>query len=89
TAENVPSLQGGRNRHETSEFMQSNWTPAMRFAAGAVGGGLAIYGLSCSGVTGKATAALGLGLLARGLTNTEVSEWANAGPVREVVGIER
>jgi len=35
---NISSLQGGSTRQEVSEFMQENWTPALRIGAGALAG---------------------------------------------------
>lgn len=71
-AGDVPGLQGGvRRPGERSEFMQSNWSPAARFLAGAAGGALTLFGLKRRGVLGATASTLGLGLLARGITNTE------------------
>ena len=53
-----PNLRGGSQREEHSEFIQQNWSPAARFGAGAVG-----IGLSAVGAT----------LLARSVTNSEIS----------------
>ena len=58
TAANVSNLQWGSQREEHSEFMQQNWSPAARFGAGAVGIGLR---------------AVGATLLARSVTNSEIS----------------
>jgi len=44
-----------------------NWTPATRVAASAIGGGLVLYGLTAPHRWSKATAALGIGLLTRGI----------------------
>ncbi|HJZ67248.1 MAG TPA: BON domain-containing protein [Blastocatellia bacterium] len=72
-AGDVPGLQGGvRRPGERFEFMQSNWSPAARFLAGAVGGALTLFGLKRRGVLGTTASTLGLGLLARGVTNTEM-----------------
>lgn len=69
----IPELQGGADRPGIrNEFLQRNWSPAARTVAGAVGGGLALYGLSSRTPVGLATGAIGLGLLARGVTNREM-----------------
>jgi CBS domain-containing protein len=86
-AGNISSLQGSSQvRREQWEFMQSNWSPAARLVASAVGGGLAIYGLKASGPLAKATCTLGFGLLARGLSNKEVSSWADFSGARRAIG---
>ncbi len=75
SAEDVPSLQGGRERDERWELMQNNWAPAWRLIAGAAGTGLALWGARARDhrVTGTALGLLGLGLLARGITNRETT----------------
>jgi hypothetical protein len=68
--EAVPSLQGGHRRTpESSTVLGENWTPALRVAAIAGGGLLALYGLRSRSGTGTAFAALGIALCARGATN--------------------
>jgi CBS domain-containing protein/osmotically-inducible protein OsmY len=56
--------EGARAR---MDFLQKNWTPATRVAASAIGGGLVLYGLTAPHRWSKATAALGIGLLTRGI----------------------
>jgi osmotically-inducible protein OsmY len=74
TGEHVPDLQGGRPRQgQKSELMQSNWSPATRFLASAVGGGLVLYGMRAGGPAAKATASVGACLLTRGIANKEVT----------------
>ena len=63
----VSSLQGGTpHPGETPELMQSNWSPAIRFLAGIGGGALALYGARRKDIF---SAAVGLGLVTRSLTN--------------------
>jgi CBS domain-containing protein len=82
-AEGVPALQGGpARRGSRSEFMQTSWSPAARFAATAIGGGIALYGLKSKGAIAKAAATVGLGLAARGVTNKEVTKWTGFGDRR-------
>jgi CBS domain-containing protein len=77
-AENVPDLQGGQqHRGKRIELMQSNWSPATRFLASAVGGGLILYGIRARGPMAKATATVGAGLLTRGISNKEISSWTD------------
>jgi hypothetical protein len=72
-AGDIPGLQGGTERSgERFELMQSNWSPAARFLAGAAGGALALFGAKRRGILGATAGTLGLGLLARGVTNAEV-----------------
>ena len=70
----VSSLQGGSGRSEIrSEFMQENWTPALRGAALLGGGTLTAYGLLQGWLRRRpaamALAAAGVTLFMRGLTN--------------------
>ena len=63
----VSSLQGGTPHHgETPELMQSNWSPGIRFLAGIGGGALTLYGARRKDIF---SAAVGLGLVTRSLTN--------------------
>jgi CBS domain-containing protein len=78
-SENIPDLQGGIQRTgQRSELMQSNWSPATRFMAGAVGGSMMLYGMRAQGPVAKASAALGAGLLTRGIANKEISSLVGA-----------
>jgi uncharacterized membrane protein len=63
----VSSLQGGTPHHgETPELMRSNWSPGIRFLAGIGGGALTLYGARRKDIF---SAAVGLGLVTRSLTN--------------------
>ena len=87
-AGNVPDLQGGSERHgQRSEFMQSNWSPTARLIAGAVGGGLVLYGLRARGPIAKASATVGAGLLTRGIANKEITSWTDINGARRVLGV--
>ncbi|HYC43534.1 MAG TPA: SRPBCC family protein [Noviherbaspirillum sp.] len=69
-AEGVPSLQGeGRPRQRHTSIMQANWPPAWRAVATVGGGALGAYGLRQRSALGLAAAAVGIGLLARGMAN--------------------
>lgn len=71
-AGDISSLQSGAPRPgETSELMQSNWSPAIRFLAGIGGGALTLYGARRKDVF---SAAVGLGLVTRSLTNMEMKD---------------
>jgi uncharacterized membrane protein len=63
----VSSLQGGTPHHgATPELMQSNWSPAIRLLTGIGGGALTLYGARRKDIF---SAAVGLGLVTRSLTN--------------------
>ena len=71
-AAGVSSLQGGIPHHgETPELMQSSWSPAIRFLTGIGGGALALYGARRKDIF---SAAVGLGLITRSLTNLEMKD---------------
>lgn len=74
SAGGIPGLQGGTGREERFEFMQQNWSPAARFGAGAFGLGLS---------------ALGATLIARSVTNTNLSRLTGAGAGRMAVTIDK
>jgi hypothetical protein len=66
-----PALQGGRRRPgPRPDFLQNNWRPTTRLLACAAGGLLTAYGLTRSAPTACVLGTVGLGLVARGLTNT-------------------
>jgi len=66
----VPSLQGeGRPRHPRSSVLEANWPPAWRAVAAVSGGALGAYGMRHRTAIGLAAAAVGIGLLARGIAN--------------------
>jgi uncharacterized membrane protein len=73
----ISSLQGGIPHHgETPELMQSNWSPAIRFLAGIGGCALALYGARRKNLF---SAAVGLGLVTRSLTNMEMEDLIGLG----------
>lgn len=70
----IPALQGESPRPgETPEILQASWTPAVRVLGGAAGGALAIYGAAKRDPLGAVAGLLGAGLLARAITNMELS----------------
>jgi uncharacterized membrane protein len=76
-AENIPSLQGGiPHTGKTYELMQSNWAPAFRFLMGIGGGALALYGARRKDIFSAAT---GLGMITRSLTNMEMKDLIGLG----------
>jgi uncharacterized membrane protein len=68
----VSSLQGGTpHQDETPELMQSNWSPGIRFLAGIGGGALTLYSARRKDIF---SAAVGLGLVTRSLTNMRMKD---------------
>jgi uncharacterized membrane protein len=81
-----PALQGSTARPEARfELLQRNWSPAARLLAGTAGGALAAYGMRRRGPLGATLGIVGLGLLARGLTNREMRDLLGVG---EAEGVE-
>ena len=88
--DDVPALQGaGRRTGQTSELGQERWSPAFRFAAGTVGAGMTLLGLRRLGLLGTATAAAGVGLLARGVSNRPVRRLTGVGAGRRAVDFQK
>jgi hypothetical protein len=76
----VPALQGGARRSgERAEFLQQNWSPAARLAAGSAGSALVLLGLKRRGPLGVAASAIGTGMLARSVTNKSARRLAGRG----------
>jgi uncharacterized membrane protein/osmotically-inducible protein OsmY len=79
--DHISSLQGGTGRPPMrSEFMRKNWTPALRAAAVLSGGIAGLYGLKQRNFSGLALAGIGLGLVARGVTNIPMRRLMGQGP---------
>lgn len=88
-AGNVPELQGEGDRTARSGFLRRNWAPATRLMAGTAGAGLLVAGLKRRDKAGAALGAVGLGLLARGLTNLEARRLTGLGAGRRAVDLEK
>ena len=88
--DNVPGLQGGMRRsgHEF-ELRQQNWSPSARLLVGTLGSALAISGLQRRGGFGTALGVMGLALLSRSATNTEMRRLVGAGAGRRAVDIQK
>jgi uncharacterized membrane protein len=73
-SDGISSLQGGSERkQERPEFMQENWTPALRAVALLGGGALGYYGiLGRRTPAGVVLALAGLALATRAVTNTPI-----------------
>lgn len=88
---NIPGLQGAPARHgEKAEFLQENWTPAARFAAGLLGGSLIFYGARPGRLWSKIMGlAAGTGLLLRAVTNHPLKRMVGVGTGRRAVDIQK
>lgn len=89
-AGDVPGLQGGEPRSgDRFDLMQENWSPTSRLLAGAAGGALAVYGLSRRDPISLSLGAIGIGLIARGVTNLETKRLVGLGAGRRAVEIQK
>jgi len=85
----IQDLQGKREQPRArAEFMQANWSPAARFVAAAVGGGLTLYGLRQRGALAKTTATVGAGLLTRAVLNREITSLTDFETIRRALASE-
>ena len=76
----VPGLQGGRPRPgERPDIFQEYWAPTTRLLVGVGSGALALYGALRRNLIGAFLGSVGLGMLARALTNK---------PVKRLLGVE-
>jgi uncharacterized membrane protein len=86
----IPALQGGRARSgQRFALLQENWSPTARLVAGLVGGAAAFYGLRRNGASGPAMGLVGLGLLARAVTNKDFARLLGVGSGRRGVDIQK
>jgi uncharacterized membrane protein len=84
-ADDVPALQGGTPRRgDEFELLQENWTPAARVLVGATGGALALAGARRRDTLGVAVSLVGLALLSRSATNTELRRLLGGGGRRRI-----
>lgn len=87
----IPALQG-RGIERTGErggFRQSNWPPAVRAAAGIVGGAAIACGVARGRLSGVLSAAAGSLLLARAVTNLELRRLTGIGAQRRAVDLQK
>jgi uncharacterized membrane protein len=89
-AGDIPGLQGGRGRPgDWPDFLQTNWAPATRLLACTAGGLLTAFGLTRSAPTACVLGTVGLGIFARGLTNTELPLLLGIGGGRRLVDVHK
>jgi uncharacterized membrane protein len=86
----VPGLQGGSGRREARfELLQTNWSPTARLVSSMAGGALAAYGLRRRDLPGVALGSLGLGLLARALTNLDLQRLTGINAGHRAVDLQK
>lgn len=83
--DHISALQGGRARYAA----QRNWPPAAQLLAGAGGSAVLGYGMKRGGMLGTGAALLGLGLLARGVSNMELRRLLGLSAGRRAVDIQK
>jgi len=89
-AGDVPGLQGGRGRPgERLELWQRNWSPTLRFLAGALGGGLLVNGVARRTLPAVLFGGVGLALFLRGLTNIEMRRLFGLGRGRRAIDFQK
>ncbi|HUF11099.1 MAG TPA: SRPBCC family protein [Rhodothermales bacterium] len=90
TAAGVPRLQpDGGEPGDRQNVFQENWAPATRAAAGIAGGVLLTTGLRRGGALGVGSSVLGIGLIARSITNRDVKRLTGIGGGRDAVSFEK
>lgn len=87
--EHISCLQGGTRRESRSELMQQNWTPALRVAAGALGGALISYASRKEGSVALAGGLAGAALLGRAVCNRELRYLAGIGDGTRAVEFDK
>lgn len=90
SGEGVPSLQGtGRPGEQRGELLQENWAPTTRLLVGTLGGILAFRSVRSRSVGGSALSLVGLGLLARAVTNLPPSRLVGLGAGQRAIDVEK
>ncbi|HEX2055874.1 MAG TPA: SRPBCC family protein, partial [Nitrospiraceae bacterium] len=88
----IPELQGDpprAPRGEPFELLQTNWSPAARFVAGAAGAGLLLYGMSRRTAFGAGLGLLGSAALARAAMNLPLNRLCGIAAGRRAVEIHK
>lgn len=83
---NIPGLQGGST---PPALDREHWPPATRFLAGTAGSGLVAWGARRRGLIGTLTSFLGLGMLARGISNIQLKRLFGIGAGRRAVTVQK
>ena len=88
--ENLPSLQGGTLRTgEKFDLFQTQWAPATRVFAGAVGSAFLTYGYKRGGFFGGLVGILGTSLSARSITNQDIFHLFGIGKGRSAIQVQK
>ena len=88
--EDIPGLRGRPRRSEPRfAFMQTQWAPAHRFLAGAAGAGMALLGISRRGLIGTGFTVAGSALLARAISNKELTRLVGIRTMENSVDIQK
>jgi len=89
-AGDISALQGGRQRRgQGFGPLKTNWSPTTRLVATAAGSALAVYGAKRRNIAGAMMSSVGLGILARALTNFETSRLLGIDGGRKVIDIQK
>jgi uncharacterized membrane protein len=86
TADGIPALQGGRDRPGEAA---ANWPPATRLLVSSAGCALASYGAKRRDAIGAALGTVGVGMLARGLSNIEMKRLVGANGGRRGIDFQK
>lgn len=78
---------GPPQQEQIGETEEGGWTPAARFTAAAIGGGLLIYGLRSHHAVARIAATAGAGLIARSISNNPVKNWMELLKPQSAMGI--
>lgn len=90
TPDNVPSLQGGTPRKPPQfELMQEHWSPTARTLMGITGTLLTLYGWRRDGFFRTIVGTIGLGALARSVTNMPMKRIVGVGAGHRAVDIQK
>jgi uncharacterized membrane protein len=91
-AGSIPALQGGSPRDQRFELLQDYWSPATRLLAGALGAGLMLRSAHERGLWGALLGVAGGGLLARAVSNYDLSSLVGLGErgitVQKVINVD-
>jgi uncharacterized membrane protein len=89
TPGDVPGLQGESHLAGTRSFLGENWDPSARLLAGTAGSAMIGYGLGKRDLFGWLTAAAGLSLLGRALSNATWSQLFGLESGRDAVEFQK
>ena len=66
---------------------EGHWSPAMRVATGAAGGGLLLYGSQAKGKLAALATTAGTGLLSRSLADEPIADWQEILPKEHLMSL--